>query len=286
MRRVAIRFLRQTARGPLVDALPSDATDRSAIAVLQGKLFRFVGRAVGLVLSPQRKAAIQEYLINRYRIPVSWQPRLELREKLKQGLERLQALGEPLGDYVEFGVYQGNSMICMHRATSSLELDDMRLFGFDSFEGLPESAKLDTVWSPGQFRADIDFTHELLTEAGIDWSRTQLVQGFYDEVLDAELAAELGIDRISMVMIDCDLYTSTREALDFCAPLLGDHCVILFDDWESTDNRHGEKRAFGEFLQKHAEFEVEDLGGYHDHARVVLLQRNPRPAPPDQGRES
>ncbi len=244
---------------------------------MQVNLFRAVGRSVGLVLSAQRKAAIQEWLINKYRIPVSWQPRPELQQKFKQALELLDAGDEPIGDYLEFGVYQGNSMICMHRAMAELGSNGLRLFGFDSFEGLPESAKLDGVWSKGQFRSEIDFTRELLTGAGINWQRTKLIQGFYDAVLNPELAQRLEIERVSVIMIDCDLYSSTREALAFCAPLLADHCIIFFDDWESTGDRHGEKKAFAEFLSEHDEFEVSDLGGYHSGARVAQLVRRSVP---------
>lgn len=44
-----------------------------------------------------------------------------------------------LGGYVEFGIGGGTStMECIHKATGALGLESMRLFGFDSFEGLPD----------------------------------------------------------------------------------------------------------------------------------------------------
>lgn len=46
-----------------------------------------------------------------------------------------------LGDYLEFGVFGGASLGCMWRATEALGLTDVRLFGFDSFEGLPPVAE-------------------------------------------------------------------------------------------------------------------------------------------------
>ncbi len=257
-----------------MEALPDDSLERTAFAAYGDRLLRLGGRCVGLVLSAERKVAIQEWLINEFRIPVSWQPREQLANTFEQSLEWLLETAEgPLGDYLEFGVYQGNSMICFHHVVVGMGLSEMRLFGFDSFAGLPPSAQLDGVWSPGQFRSDVDFTRQLLTEAGIDWSRTHLIEGYFDEVLDDGLAESLGLEGAAVIMIDCDLYTSTRQALEFCEPLIKERCVILFDDWEATDGDHGEKRAMAEFLMEHPQFDVIDAPVYHEQARVVRLQR-------------
>ena len=271
-RPLVVRFLRETARGPLVEALPGEPGRRSFPSRVAAGLLRSTGRCVGRFLSAERKVAIQEALINRYRIPVNWQPRAALEETFERCLARLVAAeGESPGDYLEFGVYQGNSMVCMHRALEKLGLDTVRLFGFDSFAGLPESADLDGIWSPGQFRSDVEFTRHLMTEAGVDWSRTHLIEGFFDQVLRPSTASELGIERAAVIMIASDLYTSTLEDLDFCTPVIEKRFIVLFDDWESTDAHHGEKRAFTEFLARHPDLEARDLDPYHGRARVVEL---------------
>ena len=41
----------------------------------------------------------------------------------------------------------------------------------------------------------------------------------------------LQIERASIIMIDCDLYASTKDALRFCSPAIQGSCVIFFDDW-------------------------------------------------------
>ncbi|MDA8017634.1 MAG: class I SAM-dependent methyltransferase [Thermoanaerobaculia bacterium] len=276
LRPMAVRFLRQTARGPMVEALPADSGTVRPATRLQSRLFRRVGRAVGRFLQPRRKVAIQEWIINSFRIPVDWQPRERLQACFEEQLTWLISRSEsrePAGDYLEFGVYQGNSLVCMDRALDALNVGGMRLFGFDSFEGLPASAEFDQIWSQGQFRSDLEFTRQLLDDAGVDWDRIELVKGFYDEVLNEPLAAQLGLDVASMVMIDCDLYSSTRDALAFCGPRLADDAVILFDDWESTDEEHGEKLAFREFLEANPHFRAEPQGGYHQKAEVFRLQR-------------
>lgn len=281
-RKLALTFLRSTARGPLVEALAGEAGEsdvggaESPRPGLLSRAFRAVGRGVGLFLSPATKARIQDWIINRYRVSVNLQPDGErLYELLRTELQWLQeeAGGAGLGDYLEFGVYQGNSMIQMHRALAAEGLEQVRLFGFDSFEGLPPSADEEGVWSAGQYRADLDFTRERLTEAGIDWERTVLVPGFFSESLTPEMIAEHGLERASTIMVDCDLYSSACEALSFCAPLIGERALILFDDWNSTAEGEGEQRAFAEFLAENPDLEAIPAGTYTDAAKVFRLRR-------------
>ncbi|MEM8960434.1 MAG: TylF/MycF/NovP-related O-methyltransferase [Acidobacteriota bacterium] len=288
IRKVVIQFLRATARGPLVDALPPTGASPAPASTVAGgaaaktkesplgKLFRIVGRFVGRFLTPKMKAWIQEVLINTFRITVDFQPAQALETSQAAALDWLQAKdgAERVGDYFEFGVYQGGSVACMHRTLAVRpELSQVRIFGFDSFEGLPDTAEQDGVWLPGQYRSALSFTRSRLDEAGVDWRRTHLVKGFFSDSLTPELVREHGLERAGLIMIDCDLYTSTREALEFCAPLIREHAVIFFDDWLSTDEGHGEQRAFREFLDAHPYFDTEAADGWHDEAKIFYLSR-------------
>ena len=69
--------------------------------------------------------------------------------------------GGPVGDYLEFGVCHGTSMACMHRMVKSLSLENqVRLVGFDSFEGLPDTTGMEDghAWKGGMCKSDIEFT--------------------------------------------------------------------------------------------------------------------------------
>ena len=159
-----------------------------------------------------------------------------------QDADRRDGAGE-LGDYLEFGVFNGRSMACMHRVLRDLDLPHVRLLGFDSFEGLPESAREDDggAWQPGWFRSDIEITRELLTDVGVDWSRTHLIKGWFSDTCTPATAAQYGVRKASLIMVDCDTYRSTCEALQFVDPLIGDAAVLFFDDWGSLDldKQHG-----------------------------------------------
>jgi O-methyltransferase len=177
------------------------------------------------------------------------------------------------GAYLEFGVYRGASFACMDRASRDLGLTTMRLVGFDSFQGLPAApaAAEGRVWAPGQFKSSATATREWLTTQGVDWARSFLVEGWFDDTLTGDLEPMRGIESVSVVMFDCDLYSSTKVALEFVEPLLRDRAVLLFDDWKvaELDERNlGEKRAFDEFLAAHPELEVSDLPPYSSHTSV------------------
>ncbi len=188
---------------------------------------------------------------------------------------------ESLGDYLEFGVGYGSALACMYRACKSLGVEHIRLFGFDSFEGLPHTARTDDggFWRPGQFRCDLALTRELLTGQGMDWDRTILVKGWFCDTLNNELVRRHGITKASVIMVDCDMHLSAKEALDFCAPLIQDVAVIFFDDWHAghlADRNMGEKLAFDEFLNENPEFSsepLEELASYAPLAEVFLVER-------------
>lgn len=127
-------------------------------------------------------------------------------------------------------------------------------------------------------------TRRHLSEGGVDWDRTLLVKGWYEDTLTDQLRADHGMRRASVVMIDCDLHSSTRAALDFVAPLIEDDALVLFDDWDGgvglADRNLGEKRAFEEFLQLHPELSAQEFDTYYhtemsrpSAAKVFLVSR-------------
>ena len=61
----------------------------------------------------------------------------QIEPKYEMAWKQLREHSPLLGDYLEFGVSRGHSMASMHRVISRLKLDRVRLFGFDSFEGMP-----------------------------------------------------------------------------------------------------------------------------------------------------
>jgi O-methyltransferase len=209
-------------------------------------------------------------------------PERELEERYRDALNRLSLAAGPheVGDYLEFGVFVGTSLLCMHRASRAAGLESLRLYGFDSFQGLPEVAATESggVWQPGSLRAEYSLVREHLTRNGIDWDRTTLVPGWFEETLVPDLADQLGIKKAGIIMIDCEIYSAALTALTFCAPLIRDRAMVFLDEW--TPDRHlaakvsGERRAFEEFLAGNPGLRVEEeLPPYNGTSKVFFVAR-------------
>jgi PAS domain-containing protein len=201
-----------------------------------------------------------------------------LRNKYREVLKYLTTRNDPstLGDYVEFGVYNGTSLITMYRVLEEFGCNHIRLFGFDSFEGLPSTAKEDDegVWHPGQYKSEYDFTMEVLRSENLNMQRVFLTRGFFEDTLTDDVRARYGLRKAGIIMVDSDLYLSAKTVLEFCVPLIADETVIIFDDWHFFGDRNlGEKRAFAEFLQAYPCFEAKDFGTYPRTGQVFVVSR-------------
>ena len=188
------------------------------------------------------------------------------------------------GDFLEFGVYYGSSLACMHEALAGLGLGRVRILGFDSFAGLPDTAdeEASSPWIPGQYRSSLRLTRRYLRKHGVPPGRVSLIKGWFRDTLTPATRREHGIERGSVLMVDCDLYSSAREALAFAAPLIGSRAIIYFDDWHAAglaDKGEGERRAFEEFLAENPDLRARELEGLNykvkRDVKVFLISRQP-----------
>jgi hypothetical protein len=201
-----------------------------------------------------------------------------LQHRFTEAISLLESEGVNIGDYLEFGVYHGTSLSVMYRTLRALGNRDSRLIGFDSFEGLPPVAATDSGghWRPGDFKSSLEFTRAVLDHERVDWSRVTLVKGFFEQTLTDQRRADLRIGRASVIMIDCDLYQSTKEALRFCSPAIVDKSVIFFDDWYPLADRDlGEKKAFDEWLAADPTLHARELFDFPFCGKAFLVTRRP-----------
>lgn len=143
------------------------------------------------------------------------------------------------GFIMEFGVFQGRSinMISGYKPNSAV-------YGFDSFEGLPDDWGA-TVYEKGHFKVDN------LPEVN---PNVTLVKGWYDQTLPKfveEHKAEFEKNKVALIHIDCDMYSSTKTVFDCLKPYIVPGTVIIFDElvgyprWEE-----GEWQALNELLDE------------------------------------
>jgi len=198
------------------------------------------------------------------------------------------------GDYLEFGVFRGGSFISAYHALEDAIADwsserrnacaysgDARLgapaplvktgaryFAFDSFEGLPDVSGVDagnSRFTKGRYNCSEEEFRAILSRYGVDLDKVTTVPGWYDDSLTDEIKQRHGLTAAAVVMVDCDLYESTRPVLAFITDLVVDGTVIVFDDWFNYRGNplKGERRAVAEWLAANPRFQLTDyhMGG-------------------------
>lgn len=168
------------------------------------------------------------------------------------------------GDYLEFGVWKGRSFITAWYMANMIGLKSMHFYAFDSFKGLPrltEEDKLHEEYEEGKYACSLEKFKEILTQNKVDQEKVTLVDGFYEDSLTPDLKKEIPLREAAIIMIDCDLYKSTKEALDFCVDYIQSGTVIIFEDWFCYRNNpnHGEQKAFNEWLEANPQFKASDF---------------------------
>ena len=174
---------------------------------------------------------------------------------LSQAFEFIK-INEVCGDYLEFGLWRGKTFGYAYRMKHRYRRRDMKLWGFDSFQGLPDTgAHPDNIWYKGQFACSRPEFESILKSRGIRSCEYELVEGFYSESLNDATHRRLAGRKAAIVYIDCDLYDSTIEVLDFIQPYLVNGSIICFDDFYNykADPEQGEQKALSDFLQKESD---------------------------------
>lgn len=184
----------------------------------------------------------------------------------------------PIGDYYEFGLFRGYTFLQAYNHCKALGIDSPHFYGFDSFEGLPPAEGVDQAdgrFFEGQFTCSKEEVETNLANNGMDRSRTTLVEGFYEDSLTESLREQHDFKRASVVLLDCDYYSSTRIAIFWMQPYIGAGTVLLFDDWFSYsegDNKElGQQKALDEFLLENPQHHAEPLWEFSIHGKGFIL---------------
>jgi len=134
----------------------------------------------------------------------------------------------------EFGVFKGESInFIVDRLRDSI------VYGFDSFERLPEDR-----------RPQVKAGHFKVNKLPQVRSNVRLIQGWFNQTLPGFL--ERNPLPAAYLHIDSDLYSSAKTVLDLLASRIRTGTVIVFDEFFNYPGwmNHGEFRAFEEFVQR------------------------------------
>ncbi len=204
-------------------------------------------------------------------------------EKLKKFFKRCIALlqetrrEKEIGDYLEFGVFNGSSLSSIYLTAKDEDLSATRFFGFDAFEGLPAASEYedDGVWKKGFYTCSFENMKECLVKKEVNPEGIIWIKGWYSDTLTKDLAQKHSINNPGIIFIDCDTYSSAKSVLDFVAPLITKSCIICCDDWKLNDldiKEMGEYKALNEFLEENPHLQAEEIGSYNRKSRSFIIQ--------------
>lgn len=163
-------------------------------------------------------------------------------DRIGMVLQVLEASKSAAGDVVEFGVFKGHTAVALDAALERSG-STKRLFLFDSFAGMPPSAHpLDRHWQTGDLTSDALRLERVFQDS----TRVQIVPGFFSESLPKWPAL-----RFSFCHIDCDLFSSTMECLEYVHPRLSPGGAVVFDDF-GFRRCGGARQAVEEFASRHS----------------------------------
>lgn len=139
------------------------------------------------------------------------------------------------GYFLEFGVASGTSI----NMIASL-MQDKTIFGFDSFEGLPED------WN-GHAEVKGAFTNEgVLPKVE---KNVVLIKGLFSDTLPHFFKGNN--KPIAFLHCDADIYSSTKCIFAYCKERIVSGTVILFDEFFNYPNwRQHEYKAFMELVEE------------------------------------
>jgi lipopolysaccharide biosynthesis glycosyltransferase len=156
--------------------------------------------------------------------------------------------------FVECGVAKGGCLALMAHVAGA----NNKIFGFDSFEGMPEITKQDLgdynksdIFNGfgkvgDNLSGGIDSVYKTFRSLNVNMKNTTLIKGFFKDTLNVPENIE-NIREIGVLRLDGDWYESTKTCLDKLYDKVIVGGVIIIDDY---GHWVGAKRATDEFRSK------------------------------------
>lgn len=200
--------------------------------------------------SELREPALESLEFVRARMPRARSLKLP-RETLQYAL----SLAPRGGLALEFGVGSGRTLRDIADARG-----DGRVWGFDSFQGLPEAWR--KGFPAGHFATSIP-----------EVPGAEILVGWFDETLPKFLVEN--VEPVDFVHVDCDLYSSTVTVLTLLENRLRAGTVLLFDEYFDYPGwQEHEHKAWMEFVARTGvEFDYECFTCRHQQVGVRILKR-------------
>ncbi len=163
------------------------------------------------------------------------------------------------GEILEFGVYSGGTINYLAK-----KLPSKKIYGFDSFEGLPEN------WRDGFPMGKFNIKKSLPMVK----KNVKLLPGWFNESIPKYLIEHNNNNNlISYLHIDCDLYSSTKTIFELLGEKIVSGSIIVFDEYFNYDGwENGEFLAFQEFINlRNLKYEYLTYNRIHEQVALKIL---------------
>ena len=169
------------------------------------------------------------------------------KERLENLYNQCKKFNNTNYSFVECGVAKGGCLAMMKFASGK----NNRIFGFDSFEGMPDITKEDlgdynktdpSYWVGKLNEAGITSVYNTFSNLKINTTNVKLIKGFFEDTINVDVVNQIG--KIAILRLDNDWYKSTK----FCIETLYNNVIeggaIIIDDYGTFI---GCKQAIDEF---------------------------------------
>ena len=197
-----------------------------------------------------------------------WVSRLLYFSRLFNLLEKVN------GDIVECGVADGGSQVIfalLNRNFSS----PRHIWGYDSFEGLPEPTKEDlespkAIARKGMYPGSITNVLNNLKRAGMDEyyinKYITLVKGWFSDTLPKHRGS------IAFLHVDGDLYESNKCVLENLWQNVSIGGIVAFDDYLDQERFPGDRKAVDEFFTSYVKNDEVKMCKDYYYNRCYLIR--------------
>lgn len=140
---------------------------------------------------------------------------------IKRAYDDADRLGLTRFSILEFGVAEGNGILMLQSSIKnyatkpSNQNKQVKILGFDTFEGLPDidsSKDGQSTWKTGDFPSDLNLLRQF-----IDPELVELHKGLFANTIPQAIQTLIDYPPL-FIIVDCDLYTSTVDIFNGLFP--------------------------------------------------------------------
>lgn len=132
------------------------------------------------------------------------------------------------GDYIEFGIFKGKSLLHSIKVTKKLKIfQNKNYWGLDSFKGFP--VENHNFYQSKNFISSKSSVDKLFKK----YNNVKIIEGYFEESIKSHELSN--IKKISFAFIDCDIYESAQFAFGYLKEKISKGGFIMIDDFTSID---------------------------------------------------